>query len=438
MSFLTILAIIIAILIFLTARLQISPFIALLLCAILAGILFGMPLQAIVKAVQKGIGDMLGSILITLSAGAMLGKLVAESGAATVISDKIMAFCGEKYLQIGLIGTGLLVGIPLFYNVGFVLLIPIIFSLVYQYKLPAIYVAIPMLAALSIAHSLLPPHPSPATLVATFHADMAKTFMYGILVSIPAIIAASLFAKTLKKIQINGTLMNLTENSSNPLMPDFANSVFSALLPVFLLMGTFICTLFLGNSAAISPFLSFINEPAILMLIALLIATYTLGIRQGKSVKSIMTIYEEGIKEIAMIFLTIGASGALKQILIESNINAMIIPYFKDLAIHPLVLGWLITAMVRLLLGSATVAGLTAAGIFAPMLVELNVNPNLMVLSIGAGSIFGSHLNDTGFWMFKAYFKVSIKDTFLSWTLMESLISVMGLLGVLCLNMILK
>jgi Gnt-I system high-affinity gluconate transporter len=437
MTLLTTLLIVIGILILLTAKFKISPFIALILVAILAGALLGMPLQAIVKSVQKGIGDMLGSILIILSAGAMLGKLVAESGAATVIANRIMAFCGETYLQWGLILTGMLIGIPLFYNVGFVLVIPIIFSLVYQYKLPAVYIAIPMLASLSVAHSLLPPHPSPASLVVTFHADMAKTFIYGILVAIPAVIAAGLFAKTLKHIPTEGILIDMPTKAVNLLTPNFLNSIFSAILPVFLLLGALILTTFFGNQPFIKDFTTFLNEPSILMLIALLIVTYTLGIRQGKSIETVMSIYEDGIKDVANILLTIGASGALKQILIDSNVTSTIIPYFKDLAIHPLVLGWMIAAIIRILLGSATVAGLTAAGILAPMLSSMNVNPNLMVLAIGAGSIFCSHLNDTGFWMFKSYFKVSLKDTFLSWSLMESIVSIMGLLGVLCLNQIL-
>jgi Gnt-I system high-affinity gluconate transporter len=438
MTLLTTLLIVIGILILLTAKFKISPFISLILVAILAGALLGMPLQAIIKSVQKGIGDMLGSILIILSAGAMLGKLVAESGAATVIADRIMAFCGEKYLQWGLILTGMLIGIPLFYNVGFVLVIPIIFSLVYQYKLPAVYIAIPMLASLSVAHSLLPPHPSPASLVVTFHADMAKTFIYGILVAIPAVIAAGIFAKTLKNIPTEGILIDMPTKVVNLLTPNFLNSVFSAMLPVFLLLGTLILSTFFGNQPFIKDFTTFLNEPSILMLIALLIGTYTLGIRQSSSIETVMSIYEEGIKDIAPILLTIGASGALKQILIDSNISSIIIPYFKDLAIYPLVLGWMIAAIIRILLGSATVAGLTAAGILAPMLSSMNVNPNLMVLAIGAGSIFCSHLNDTGFWMFKSYFKVSLKDTFLSWSLMESIVSVMGLLGVLCLNQIIS
>jgi Gnt-I system high-affinity gluconate transporter len=208
------------------------------------------------------------------------------------------------------------------------------------------------------------------------------------------------------------------------------------MLPVFLLAITTALSFLFSSQSSLQKVIGFLNDPTVLMIIALLIVTYSLGIKQGKSIKEVMTIYEIGIKDIAMIILIIGASGALKQILIDSNANNVIADYFKYLHIHPLVLGWLIAAIIRLCLGSATVAGLTAAGIIAPMMSTMNVNPNLMILSIGSGSIFFSHVNDTGFWMFKEYFNVSLKNTFLSWSLMETIVSVMGLIGVLILNMI--
>lgn len=434
MSLLFILLTIITTLIFLTAVLKISPFISFILVTILAGILLGMPLTNIVQSFQKGIGDMLGSILVTLTAGAMIGKLVAESGAATVIADKIIAVCGEKYLQWGLLLTGLIIGIPLFYNVGFVLIIPIVFTLSYRYKLPAVYVGIPMLAALSVAHSLLPPHPSPASLVGTFQASMIKTFLYGIAVAVPAIILAGpVFARTLRHIQPQGELPLVEHTVAAHSLPGVFNSIFSALLPVFLLLTTFLLSFIIENKQVIQV-LSFIKEPSVLMLLSLLVVSITLGTQQRTSMKHIMRIYEAGIKDIAMILLIIGASGGLKQVLIDSEASIVLAGYFQSLQINPLILGWLIAAIIRLCLGSATVAGLTAAGIIAPLMPHISADPNLMILAIGAGSIFCSHVNDTGFWMFKEYFNVSIKDTFLSWTIMESIVSVAGLAGVLFLS----
>lgn len=431
-----ILLIVIVVLVLLTTLFKVSPFIALILVSLLAGMLLGIPVMGIVKSIQKGIGDMLGSILIVLSAGAMIGKLVAESGAAKVIADKIMSICGEKYLQWGLMLTGLVIGIPLFYNVGFVLVIPIIFSLVYQYKLPVVYVAIPMLASLSVAHSFLPPHPSPASLVGTFNASMGKTFLYGITIAIPSIIVAGpLFSKALQQIRSEGPLTMVAEKKISGKLPGFFNSLFSSMLPVFLLGITTILSLLVSAGSPLQKAIDFLNDPAILMTASLLVVTFTLGVKQGKNIQEVMAVYESGIKDIAMIVLIIGASGALKQILIDSNASIAIAGYFKNMRIHPLVLGWLIAAIIRLCLGSATVAGLTAAGIIAPMMSTMNVNPELMILSIGAGSVFFSHVNDTGFWMFKEYFNVSIKNTLLSWSLMESIVSVMGLIGVLVLSM---
>ncbi len=434
--FLTII-IIVVLLIVLTTVFKISPFISFIIVSILAGFLLNMPLLQIVQSLQKGTGDMLGSIIITLAAGAMIGKLVAESGGAKVIADKIMSIFGAKYLQWGLVLTGLIIGIPLFYNVGFVLVIPIIFSLVYQYKLSSVYIAIPILAALSIAHSLLPPHPSPATLVGLFEADMAKTFIYGILVAIPALIfAGPLFSKTVKHIQPIDERVIMKEIQLPEKLPAFSMSIFSALLPVFLLLVTFLLSFLIKENTLLVTIINFIKEPSILMMISLLFVSFTLGVNQGTKIKKVMLIYEEGIKDIAMILLIIGASGGLKQIMIDSQASEAIAIHFQTLNINPLFLGWLIAAVIRLFLGSATVAGLTAAGIIAPLMSHIDADANLMILAIGSGSIFCSHVNDTGFWMFKEYFNISIKDTFKSWTLMESIASVVGLIGILLLSLI--
>jgi Gnt-I system high-affinity gluconate transporter len=436
MSLVLILSIVVASLTFLTAVLKISPFIAFIIVSILAGFLLQMPPLAIVLSVQKGVGDMLGSIIITLAAGAMIGKLVAQSGAATVIANEVMKRCGEKYLSWGLMLTGLIIGIPLFYNVGFVLVIPIVFSLVYRFKLPVVQVAIPVLASLSVAHSLLPPHPSPASLVGLFQASMGKTFLYGILVAIPAVVVAGpLFSKTLKRMQPQPSMFTFEKATFSETLPSFGISVFSALLPVFLLLLTFLLSLLLKGNEAVMPMLVFLKEPSIVMLLSLIMVSLTLGLKQGMTVKKIMTTYDEGVREIAPIVLIIGASGGLKQIMIDSQVSSHIAGAFQSLQLHPLVLAWLVAAVIRVFLGSATVAGLTAAGILAPIVSQLHVDVNLLILAIGAGSIFCSHVNDTGFWMFKEYLNVSVKETFLSWSLMETIVSVVGLLGVLLLSL---
>lgn len=421
----------------LTSVCKISPFISFLIIAIGAGLLFGMPLLSIAKSLQKGIGEMLGSIIITLASGAMIGKLVAKSGAANVIAEKVIAICGRKYLSWGMMLTGLIIGIPLFYNVGFVLVIPIIFSLVYKYKLPVISVAIPILAALSVAHSLLPPHPSPAALIGIFNASISTTFFYGIIVAIPAVVLAGpIFSKSLTRIKPASSQLDFqttTDQLEN--LPSLGISILSALMPIFLLLITILISIIFKGNTTVEKLYDFINEPSILMLLSLLIVTILLGKRQGMSIQHVMSTYDQGIREIATIILIIGASGGLKQILIDSQVSNNIAIALQAIQIHPLILAWLVAATIRLLLGSATVAGLTAAGIIAPVITDLNVDPNLVILAIGSGSIFCSHVNDTGFWMFKEYFNVSVKDTFLSWSLMETIVSVVGLIGVLVLSL---
>ena len=420
----------------LTSVCKISPFISFLIISIIAGILFGMPFISIAKSLQKGVGDMLGSIIITLASGAMIGKLVATSGAANVIAEKVLSICGQKYLSWGMMLTGLIIGIPLFYNVGFVLVIPIIFSLVYKYKLPVVSVAIPILAALSVAHSLLPPHPSPAALIGIFNASISTTFFYGIIIAIPAVIVAGpIFSRSLKRIKPVDTQPYSEETAQITNPPSLGISILSALMPVFLLLVTVLVSIVFKGNTVIERVYDFINEPSILMLLSLLIVTILLGKRQGMSIQKVMTTYDQGIREIASIILIIGASGGLKQILIDSQVSNEIAVFLQAIQIHPLILAWLVAAIIRLCLGSATVAGLTAAGMIAPVITDLNVDPNLIILAIGSGSIFCSHVNDTGFWMFKEYFNVSVKDTFLSWSLMETIVSVVGLIGVLVLSL---
>jgi Gnt-I system high-affinity gluconate transporter len=413
-----------------------NPFLAFLVVSIVGGLFLGIPLNKISLSVQKGIGDTLGSLVVIIGLGAMLGKLVAESGATQQISGVLMRAFGVKNLNWALMITGFVVGIPLFYNVGFVLLIPLIFSVVYQYKLPAVYTGIPMLAALSVTHGFLPPHPSPTALVGQFHANMGLTLLYGIGIAIPTIIVAGpIFAKTLKNIPSVPLQTFQPVTIPKEQLPGTANSFLTSLLPVILLATTTIIPFISSPTGVYGDIVAFAADPVIVMLLSLLIATYTLGINTGRSMKSIMGIYGEAVKDIALILLIVAGAGILKQVFSDSGVSQVIANSLEGLSIHPLVLGWLIAALIRLCIGSATVAGLTAAGIFAPLINTMQVDPSLMVLSIGAGSLFFSHVNDAGFWLFKEYFNLSIKDTIRSWSIMETIVAVMGLIGVLILNL---
>uniref|UniRef100_UPI0025EE5BDB gluconate:H+ symporter n=1 Tax=Algoriphagus sp. TaxID=1872435 RepID=UPI0025EE5BDB len=326
-------------------------------------------------------------------------------------------------------------GIPLFYNVGFVLLVPLAFTVAYQYKISAVYVGIPLLAALSVTHGFLPPHPSPAALVAQFDANMGLTLFYGFLIAIPTIIIAGpLFAKTLKNVQASPLKTFQAETRPESELPGTFNSFFTALLPVFLLVGTTALNLNISEENPLSPLIQFISNPGIVMLISVLVATYTLGLKRKYKMSQLMDIYTIATKDIAMILLIVAGAGALKQIFTDTGVSQVIADGLSTWDIPPLILAWIITAIIRVCVGSATVAGLTTAGIIAPLVTTMNVDPNLLVLSIGAGSLMFSHFNDGGFWMYKEFFNVSIKDTIKTWSLMETLVAVIGLVGVLILD----
>jgi len=423
-------------LVLLISWVKLDPFLSFLVVSIIAGLFLGIPFNKIIDSVQKGLGDTLGSLAIIIVLGAMLGKLVAESGAAQKIAAVMMNAFGEKYIQWALVVTGFIIGIPLFYGVGFVLLVPLIFSVVYQYKLPAVYIGLPMLASLSVTFGFLPPHPAPTALVIQFHANLGLTLVYGLIIAIPAIvIAGPLYAKTLKNIHSVPLQTFQPPALTAEQLPGTASSFLSALLPVILLVVATIVPYFFQGDPKLKSFISFLGDPAIVMLISLAVATFTLGIRQGKKMKAVMSIYADAVKDIAMILLIIGSAGTLKQVLTDSGVSDQIAAQLNGIPIHPLVLAWLMAAIIRICVGSATVAGLTTAGIIAPIINQTGVNPNLMVLSIGAGSLFASHVNDSGFWLFKEYFNLSIKDTVRSWTAMESIIAIVGLGGVLLLNL---
>jgi Gnt-I system high-affinity gluconate transporter len=427
----------ILLLIVMVSALRINAFLSFLIVSIVAGIALGIPPDKIAGSVQKGMGDVLGSLVIIITVGAMLGKLVADSGAAQRIASVIMNICGEKYIQWGVVVTGFLIGIPLFYGIGFVLMIPLIFSVVYKYKLPAIYIGLPMLAALSVTHGFLPPHPSPSALVIQFKANMGLTLLYGLIVAIPAIvIGGPLFARTLKNIPSTPLKSFVPVEKPENELPGTFNSFFTALLPVLLLVIAAIFSFSASRMPGLANIMALAGESNVVMLIALITATLTLGIFQGKKVTYLMDLYGDAVKDVAMILLIIGGSGALKQMLIDSGVSGEIAVMLKELHMQPLFLGWLITAVIRFCVGSATVAGLTTAGIILPLMIATNTNPNLMVLAVGAGSLMFSHVNDAGFWMFKEYFNLSLKNTFKSWALMESIVGVAGLIGVLLLNQI--
>ncbi|MDX2442736.1 MAG: gluconate:H+ symporter [Bacteroidales bacterium] len=426
----------IIILFLLIAVLKLNAFISFIIVCLLVGILQGMELQSIVQSIQTGIGDTLGFLVLILGFGAMLGKLVADSGAAQRITSKLVDYFGIKYIQWAVVLAGFIVGIPMFYSVGFVILIPLVFTVAAATSLPLIYVGLPMLASLSVTHGFLPPHPAPTAITVIFNANIGKVLVYGIIIAIPAIIVAGpLFARSIKKIKATPL-----KEFYNPVilkdeeMPGFAISIFSALLPVILIgLSTILDYLFPENYPG-KEIISFVGNPVIAMLISVLVAIYTLGFARGKKMDELMGSIASSISSITMVLLIIAGAGALKQILVDSGVSDFIAELLKGSSISPLILAWLIATVIRVCVGSATVAGLTAAGIVLPLISSTGANAELMVLAIGSGSLMLSHVNDGGFWLFKEYFNLSVKDTLSTWTVMETTVGVIGLIGVLILN----
>ena len=420
----------------LVAVIRLNTFISFILVALGIGIFQGMPLDQLVGSLEKGIGNILGFLVMILGFGAMLGKLVAGSGAAQRITEGLVAYFGVKNTKIAVMLTGFLVGITLFYSVGFVILVPLVFTVAASTGLPLIQVALPMLASLSVTHGFLPPHPAPSALSVMFEADLGKTLLYGFIVSIPAIlISGPVLVRFLPKVQARPIKeFQASRVFTKEEMPGLGISLFTTLLPV-LIIGIATVLIELNSlSAQTTTVVEFIGNPVIALLITVLFAAYVLGIRRGKSVKEVMDIYANSIKGITMVLLIIAGSGALKQILVDSGVSQEIGVMLEGINISPLIIAWFIATVIRFTVGSATVAGLTAAGIVLPLVSATDVSPELMVLAIGSGSLMLSHLNDSGFWLFKEYFNLTIKETLSTWTVMETSIGISGLLGVLALN----
>jgi Gnt-I system high-affinity gluconate transporter len=430
-----ILVILLAILfqVFLTVK-KVSPFLSLLLVSILTGFFLGMTPAAILKSIEVGVSSTLGGLALIICLGAILGKILEESGAAEKIADTLIKSFGEKNIQWAVLLTGFLVGIPLYYNAGFIILVPLVFMLTKKTGLPLLYIAIPMAASLSTTHCFLPPHPGPVVLVNAFHANIGKTLLYGICIAIPAvIIAGPLLGQQLKKIQSPNLFLGSDTATTIRVLPPALPSFLIALLPVILIAIAVASESFLPIGP-LRTIIAFLGNSTIALLISVVAGFIQFGIRKGIKMDVQMQWLNNAISSIAVILLIITAGGILKQVLTDSGTGDYIASFSSKWQMPPLVFAWLVTALLRVMVGSATVAGITAAGIVAPLLAQQNVSPELLVLAVGSGSVFGSHINDSGFWMYKEFFKLTLKQTFLSWTVMETIISIVGLIGVLVIN----
>ena len=421
----TLLLIGIAILVVLISYFKVQPFLSFLFVALFMGLAYGLSGKLLIDAIQKGMGSTLGTILSIILLGAMIGKIIAKSNASIVIADRLVNIFGPKRLPFAFMIIGFIVSLPLFFSVAFLLLTPLVLATAKRQQINPVYLGIPMLASMSITQGFLPPHPAPYYLVTHLPgADMGITLGWGILIAIPAMLLSGwLFGMSLKKIP--ATPLDFNQESESDNRPSFFISLSIILLPVVLIA---------SNSFFNNEWVAFISDPTVALFISLAVALYLLGFKRSVPWSQMQGWMMEAVKDIAPLLLTFAGAGAFKEVLQLMKIGEMVMHFALNNTINPLILSWLIAAMLRVITGSSTVAGITTAGIILPLLTQTGVNPNLLALSIGAGSMVLSHVNDAGFWLYKEYFGVSVKDTLRSWTIMETILALVGLAGVLLLD----
>ncbi|TYP68351.1 GntP family permease [Paenibacillus methanolicus] len=427
-------------LVVLIAKYKWNPFVTLLISALMLGLLAGMDPQEVIKSVTGGLGGTLGTIAIVIGLGTMLGKMMAESGGAEKIATTLVDRFGEKRVHWAMMIVGFIVGIPVFFEVGVILLIPIVFTVARKTGMPLLKIGIPILAGLSTVHGLVPPHPAPMIAIDAFGADLGKTILYSLLIGLPtAIIAGPLFGKFIgKRIDVTppADLAEQFAANENRQLPGFGITLFTILLPVILMLIGSIATIADPDGVnGFTHFAEFIGHEIIALLISAVFAFFSLGFARGFSKEDVSRFANECLAPTASIILIIGGGGAFKQVLINSGVGTAIGEMATAANVNIILFAWLVAALIRVATGSATVAMTTAAGIVTPVLaMNPGTNVELVVLATGAGSLVLSHVNDAGFWMVKEFFNMSVVQTLKSWTAMETILSVVGLIFILLLS----
>jgi GntP family gluconate:H+ symporter len=428
-----------ALIIVFISALKLAPFLSILIGTFAAGFAAQLPLEVVASSFSKGAGALLGDVGIIIALGAMLGALMADSGAADRLVSTILEHSTPRRLPWLMALVAIIIGLPLFFEVGLVMMVPIIFVMARRSQQPILRIAIPALAGMTTLHALLPPHPGPLIAVSALHADLGITLGLGLIVAIPAVILAGpLYGIALsKRMQIAepeemGKLFRA--GSAQTDLPGFAISLVTILMPVVLMLGRTVAKLALAKDTLLFDTLDFLGEPIIALGLTVIFAIVALGWSRGMSRDRVGGILRKSLPPIAALLLTIGAGGGLKQTLVAAGISTTIGKIAVGAHMPLLLLAWLIAVALRQATGSATVATTTTAGIVAPVVAGLSVTHNsLMALAIGAGSVFFCHVNDAGFWMVREYFGLQLKQTVFVWSILQTIVSVVGLVGTLVL-----
>ncbi|MBP2633514.1 MAG: gluconate transporter, partial [Firmicutes bacterium] len=423
----------IALIVFLIMRVKLSAFVALTISGLTLGILAGMPLEKIAGSFQAGMGSTLGFLATVLGLGTILGRMLEVSGGAQRLAKTLIKAFGERNAHWAMMFVAFICGIPVFFQVGFVLLIPVMFSIAIQTKMSLIKIGIPVVAGLIVVHGLVPPHPAALAIVGTLKADVGTTIIYSLLIGLPAaIIAGPIFGSIVSKyVKANPPEQLFTsELIPDEKLPGFLATLFTILLPMIIMVIKTIAELLLPKDAAFLPLISFLGNPITALLISVVYSYFTLGFSRGLKKEDILKITDGCFGPVAGILLVIGAGGAFNQVLQDSGIGKALGGVLTNLHMNPILLAWIIALIMRFAVGSTTVAMVTAAGIILPITPSFpNLNPSLLCVAIGAGGVGLSHVNDSGFWIVKEYFGMSVQDTFKTWTLSTTIASVVAFAG---------
>lgn len=441
----------IALIVVLITYFKVHPFLSLTLGSLLVGIVAGLPVADTVDAFVKGFGDTAAGVGALIAFGAMFGKLLADSGGADQIVDTIIGRTGRRFLPWAMALAGALIGLPMFFEIGLVLLVPVILLVARRAQMSIIAVGIPALAGLSAMHGLVPPHPGPLVAIDNLKADLGLTLALGIAVALPTIaLSGPVFARFASRwvdvpapdLYVTGADQpdaedHAADDAEPRRRPSFPVTLCTVLLPVVLMLGKAVADIALDEGGRVRTVLDNLGTPLVALIIAVVVAMFTFGRGSGMDREAIASSLAGSLPPIAGPLLIVAAGGGFKQTLVDTGIGDLVADWVKDSDLSVLFLAWLVAVLIRLATGSATVATVTAAGILAPLAGTLDSGEtSLLVLAIGAGSLFFSHVNDAGFWLVKEYFGLSVGQNIRTWSLMETAISVCGLVFVLLLNLV--
>lgn len=424
---------------------KLNPFLSLTIGALIVGAIGGLSLTQMMASYSKGFGDTMASVGVLIALGAIVGKLMADSGGADRLVDTIVGKASPTAIPWAMALVGAVIGLPMFFEIGLVLLVPVIILVAKRSGLSLMKVGIPALAGLSTMHALVPPHPGPLAAIAALKADLGITLGFGVLVAIPTVVLAGpVLANFIAKLVPVETPHLFLEDGDNgragiaPRQPSLGLTLLTVLLPVVLMLGKSLADIFISDpNNGLRHGLDFIGAPLIALLITALAALFTQGFASGMDKKQVADTVGKSLPPIAGILLIVAAGGGFKQVLVDTGIGKMLGTLVHGNAAAALLVAYIIAVLIRLATGSATVATVTTAGLVLPFTVGMSpMQASLLVLAIGCGSVFFSHVNDAGFWLVKEYFGTSLKQTVLSWSLMETVLSVVGFIIVFLLSLV--